>query len=402
VAAVLLNCRPARVAAPVEPSATPETVTASAPPVERVPPRPMPKPMRAIWVARFHYRYADDVRTIIQNCAEAGFNTVLWQVRGEATVTYPSQIEPWPAEFDYRDPGFDPLAIAIDEAHRRGLRLEAWFNVLPGWKGPNPPPAGLREHVFYAHPDWFLYDANGKRQVLNKEYVVLNPCLPEVRKHIVSVVDEIVSRYDVDGVHLDYVRYAWDGSKNAKTSFPRDSRTLRLFQSDTGKRPDDDLNAWNNWRANQLTRLVSDIRALVNRRRPGATLTAAVWRDPRVGYNDYLQNAVVWLRSGLLDAAMPMAYTDKNDDMVRDVDAYRKTVSGRRVVPGVGLYLHKSPEQTRTQLLRCVDVGGDFALFSYDSLFPTAQDRQMKPKEQADAQRLRHMRRDVLEQFVPR
>ena len=64
----------------------------------------MPDPVRAVWVARFHYRYPDDVRAIISNCARLGCNTVLWQVRGNGTVAYRSRIEPWSGEFNHRDP----------------------------------------------------------------------------------------------------------------------------------------------------------------------------------------------------------------------------------------------------------------------------------------------------------
>ena len=358
----------------------------------------MSKPVRGIWVARFHYRYPDDVRTIIANCAAAGCNTVFWQVRGEGTVAYPSRIEPWSREFGYRDPGFDPLALAVAEAHRHGLRIEAWFNVMPGWKGTSPPP--MRGQVFNACPEWFMFDAAGRQQPLNKDYVILNPCLPEVRRHIASVADEIVARYDVDGIHMDYVRYAWDGAPGAKQGYPRDGRTLELYRRETGREPDDDVAAWDHWRANQLTRLVAEIRAAINRRRPGATLTAAVWRNPQLGYRDYLQNSVAWLRSGLVDALMPMAYTDKADQFDADIGAYRRIAGNRRVVPGLGIYLLNSAQQNRDQLSRCLRWGGDFALFSYESLFPTAGDRNGGPTP--EVQQLRRMRRDVLREFPSR
>ncbi len=370
------------------------------PPAGRPAPRPLARPARAVWVARFHYRTADDVRTIIANCAASGFNTVLWQVRGEGTVAYPSRIEPWSREYNFQNPGFDPLAVAVEEAHRRGLRIEAWFNVMPGWKGLTLPP--IRGQLYNAHPDWFMYDAAGRRQPLNKDYVILNPCRPEVRRHVVSVVDEIVARYDVDGVHLDYVRYAWDGAAGAKQSYPRDSRTLNLYQHETGQSPDTDPAAWDHWRANQLTRLVHEIRNTLNRRRPGATLTAAVWRDPWVGYRDYLQNSVAWLRAGLVDALLPMAYVEKLDLFDAAIAEYRRLAGGRPVVPGLGIYMHRDPDETRDQLQRCMAWGGDFALFSYESLFPTAGDRSSAPPALAEAQRVRYARREVLSGFAGR
>lgn len=361
----------------------------------------MPALVRAVWVARFHYRHADDVRTIVRNCAAAGFNTVLWQVRGEATVAYPSRLEPWSREYDFQDPGFDPLALAVEEAHRHGLRIEAWVNVLPGWKGKPPPPAWLTSHVWHAHPEWFLHDAQGGRQPTGDYYVVLNPCRADVRRHIAAVVDEMLTHYDLDGVHLDYVRYAWDGDKNAKRAYPRDADTVALFRRETGQTPDGNPAAWDHWRANQLTRLVAAIRQVVARCRPGATLTAAVWGDPQVGYRDYLQNSVAWLRSGLVDALMPMAYADKAADFAGKINAHRQLAGHRRIVPGVGLYLHNTPQAVNDQMQLCRDWGGDFAAFSYDSLFPTAGDRQMKPEAREAVQRLRHMRRGVLAGYVP-
>jgi uncharacterized lipoprotein YddW (UPF0748 family) len=359
-------------------------------------PSAMPDPVRAVWVARFHYRYPDDVRAIVSNCARLGCNTVLWQVRGNGTVAYRSRIEPWSCEFGYRDPGFDPLAVAVDEAHRQGLRIEAWVNLMPGWSGKAPPP--VRNQLCHTHPEWFLHDGAGRRQPLNDQYVILNPCLPEVRRYLVSVVEELITNYAVDGVHLDYVRYAWETTRNARDLYPRDARTVALFRNVTGKNPDDAPQAWDAWRANQLTRVVADIRQMMERRRPGVTLTAAVWSDPHVGYDGYLQNGLAWLRSGLLDAAYPMAYTEQPQTFSGYVQTYHRLAPGCRVIPGLGIYKHKTADQMRSQLQVCSASGGDFALFSYDSLLPTHGDRGKKqPDPQRDA--LRHLRRDVLTEF---
>lgn len=336
------------------------------------PPAGLARPIRAVWVARFHYRYQDDVRTIVRNCKQLGFNTLLWQVRGDGTVAYPSRIEPWSREFDHRDPGFDPLAIAIDEARKNGMRIEAWVNVMPGWRGPKPPP--IRGQLYFTHPGWFLHDEAGRRQPLDEFYAVLNPCLPEVRHYIVSIIQEIAANYDIDGIHLDYVRYAWETTADGKRRFPRDRETLALYQRETGKRPDDDAAAWDAWRAEQLTRLVVAIRETLSRERPGATLTAAGTPDPKAAYDRYLQNGADWLRRGLLDAVMPMAYTADIADFERYVGAYQRIAPRGRVVPGLGVY--KVDRSTLlTQLARCEAWGGDFAAFSYTSFYPTADNR---------------------------
>lgn len=106
--------------------------------------------VRAIWVTRWDYKKPEDVRLIVSNCAGLGFNVILFQVRGNGTVFYPSQIEPWAWELTSdgpattgTDPGWDPLKIAIAEAHKLGVEPHAYVNVRPGqWPCPETPRDG--------------------------------------------------------------------------------------------------------------------------------------------------------------------------------------------------------------------------------------------------------------------
>ncbi|MDA2917362.1 family 10 glycosylhydrolase, partial [Nitrospinae bacterium AH_259_B05_G02_I21] len=160
---------------------------------------------RALWVTRWDYKSPEDIREIMERVRRAHFNVVLFQVRGNADAFYRSRYEPWGEEIGGRDPGFDPLSVAIREAHRRGLELHAYINVVTGWRGP-VPPRSLR-HLWRAHRAWFTRDASGIPQPLNGGYVQLAPGLRAVRDHTVTVVADIARRYPVDGIHLDYVRY---------------------------------------------------------------------------------------------------------------------------------------------------------------------------------------------------
>ncbi len=365
--------------------------------VADVRPAAAPLPIRAVWVARMHYHYADDIATIMRNCAHLGINTVLFQVRGDATVSYPSELEPWSREYGHRDPGFDPLAIAVREAHANKLRIHAWINVMPGWSGSKPP--AIRSQLHYAHPEWFLHDAREHRQPLGSGYVILNPCLPEVREYITAVCGEIAANYAIDGLHLDYVRYAWETAPDAKQRYPRDSRTLALYRDETGQTPEDDPAAWDRWRAAQLTRLVGQIGLTLRRHLPDAELSAAVVRDPAAAYARYLQDSESWLRSGLVDVVMPMAYTAQIAEFSRDIDSYGAVASGARIVPGLGIYKAQQPDQIQAQLEYCRSRGGDFALFSYASLHATAADRARLPIP-ANVAEARDMRRAVLREFV--
>jgi len=378
-------------------------------PVSRPPAPALPPVVRAVWVARFHYREPGDIALIMRNCASLGFNTVLFQVRGNGTVAYRSQIEPWLEEYDFLDPGYDPLAIAVQEAHRHGLRIEAWMNIMPGWRGPKPPAA--RNQLYHTHPEWFLHDAAGQRQPLATKdpqtgrtesfYVILNPCLPEVRQYLAALADEVARNYEVDGVHMDYVRYAWDTTPRARELYPRDPVTLGLYREQVGLAPDENPALWDRWRADQLTLLVRDVRIAVDRARPGTALTAAVWSSPESGYRDYFQNAVGWLRVGLVDAVYPMAYTDDARRFAQFIAAYEQGAPGKRIVPGIGIYKHETPEAVAAQVDFCARRGGDLAVFSYESIHAVHADRRSGTAEKVRA--TREMRRAVLGQgLAPR
>lgn len=354
------------------------------------------EPIRAVWVPRFHYRTPDSIAQIMRNIRALGANTVLWQVRGEGTVAYPSRFELWSSEYEHRDPGFDPLKIAVEEAHRNGLKIHAWCNVAPGWKGKKPPPPG---QLLAAHPAWFLHDERGVRQPQGDFYLVVNPCLPEVRAHLVTVFEEIVTNYAVDGLHMDYVRYAWDETPGARDRYPRDPWTLALYRRQTDRMPDDDPKRWHHWRAAQLSRLVADVREMISRRRPDAMLSAAVWINPLDGYRDYMQNAIAWLNVGLLDAAFTMTYFEDARDFERNVKLYRTNCPDRRVIPGVGLYKQEKREQPEAQMRLARGWGADVALYAYESLFDIA-DEKLPPKTAAQTRAQRAMRRSAVEPYL--
>ncbi len=93
------------------------------------------EPTRAIWVTRFDTKTAADVQGAIRNCADAGFNHVMFQARGHGVAHYRSALEPWADELGGVDPGYDPLDVACREAHALGMKLHAWINVMPSWRG---------------------------------------------------------------------------------------------------------------------------------------------------------------------------------------------------------------------------------------------------------------------------
>ena len=171
---------------------------------------------------------------ILDKLKEANFNTVLFQTRTRGDVLYRSSIEPFNSILTGRendDPGYDPLAFAIEECHRRGMECHAWMVTIP---------LGGRKHVA----------ALGRSSVTKKKPAIcvpykrqyfLNPGHPQTKEYLMSLVREVVERYDVDGVHFDYLRYP----EHART-FP-DSYDYKRYNN--GR-------SLEQWRRDNLTEIV--------------------------------------------------------------------------------------------------------------------------------------------------
>ncbi len=359
------------------------------------------EPTRAIWVTRFDYKSAADVRRIVENCADAGFNAVLFQVRGNATAFYDSAYEPWADELGGRDPGFDPLALACELAHQRGMQLHAWVNVMPAWRGTTPP--SNPQQVYNRHPEWLWYDQHGQRQALSSFYVSLNPCLPEVRQYLVEVFADLVGRYPVDGLHLDYIRFPNEPPATPRGSgldYPRDARTLALYRAATGLAPDDDPQAWNRWRTGQVTELVRQIHSMMREVRPQAALTAAVG-SVRERALSHFQDADTWLREGLLDAAVLMDYTDDVEVFRQRIEPWLAAGYEAPIVPGLwfGRHRDKSTRAAALVVKRQIEIAreltGNFCLFAYSSLFDSSDEGVLSSQDETQRE-LRRVRREVL------
>lgn len=336
-------------------------------------------PPKAIWVVRQVYDSPQQIADLMERIKNTGLNTVFFQVRGNGTVYYDSDIEPLDPAFE-EEPDFDQLTVACREAHRRGLALHAWVNVMPAWKGEQPPEDP--EQLYNKHPEWFWYDREGEQQPLGW-YVSLNPCLPEVRQYLVRVFREIAANYPIDGLHLDYIRFPSDVNKNK--DYPHDTRTHSLFKKATGGlRPSDAPHRWTEWRIQQVTKLVRGISHMLKENRPRALLTAAVGADYEHHRERYFQDGPAWLRNKLIDAAFTMNYTTDTRKFRRRQEAWREAVPNRHVAVGIGTYLHKNPRVTYNQLEFAEYWGSGFSLFSANALFSnTAHSRRILEAVQA-------------------
>jgi uncharacterized lipoprotein YddW (UPF0748 family) len=331
-------------------------------------PRPVPGLARCIWVDRWDYRSAADIDRIMDDCRNAGCTTVLFQVRGNGTVYYPSRLEVWSEHFGFKDPGFDPLGKAIEAAHARGLKLHAWVNALSGWMGDKDPTEARQ--LWRARRDWFLQGTDGAALPPSPDgYRFLDPCLAEVRHYVADLCSEIASRYAVDGIHLDRIRYPdVDGGR----ALGEDPRTLAAFARATG-RSSSDVDRLAQWRAQQVTLVVEEVRAALLAAPGRPMLTAAVFADPQLGLAKVRQDWGDWCRRRLVDAVMPMNYSD--DETLFAVRARNDVAAAQRVpvIMGIGVYKLKTGDAAARQLDIAMRAGAaGVAVFSYRSMFGAA------------------------------
>ena len=264
------------------------------------------------------------LQQIINDHKTANMNAIIFQVRQSGTAYYNSAYEPWGYYAGYQDPGYDPLAKAIELAHEKGIEVHAWFNVFQTSSTRPGSPA-------YEHPEWICRDQNGTAM---SSYRSLSPGLPAVREYTINVAMEIVNNYDIDGLHLDYVR--WNEHTNSiRQSLDAESEIAgldgmisdeilsQLIQNRSGRYLYDYLHpysggipsgysSWEDWWRWSVTEFVSSLHDSIQRVKPHVRLSAAVlgkynWSGWQ-GYGTVFQDGALWFNEGYLDHLMPMHY----------------------------------------------------------------------------------------------
>lgn len=361
-------------------------------------PLPIPAEVRALWVVRHTLDHPDSIKAMVRRADDAGFNTLIVQVRGRGDAFYDARWEP-KAESLYKD-SFDPLNLVIEEAHKRGIAVHAWLNthlVANAEELPTRP-----SHIIYTRPDILavpqplgreLYDVDprdprfvealaqyARDNADHVEGLYSSPAAPEVKEHLYSIWMDILESYDLDGLHFDYVRFPapdYDYSRPALERFRRwllpqlaDSVATRLIYLGWGDPlvlTDSFPAEWDRFRRQQITDLVERVYHGVKKRAPNVLVSAAVFANAEDAYERRYQDWRDWLRLGIIDVACPMAYTPETDVFREQITTAVEVAGGDRVWAGVGAY-RNTVEGTLEKIEVARNLGASgFVLFSYDS-----------------------------------
>ncbi|MHC5938665.1 glycoside hydrolase family 10 protein [Nostoc sp.] len=336
--------------------------------------------IRAVWLDRGTIVRAGSkagLAEIFDRLAQAGINTVFFETVNAGYTIYPSQVA---KDQNPLIRGWDPLAEAVKLAHERDMELHAWvwtfaagnqrhneiINVNPNYPGP----------VLAAHPDWANYDNLGNMIPVGQTKPFLDPANPEVRQYLLKLFDEIVTRYNVDGLQLDYIRYPFQDPSAGRT-YGYGKAARAQFQQLTGVDPinisPSQPELWQKWtifRTAQVDSFVAQVSQELRQKRPNLILSVAVFPLPELERIQKIQqNWETWARRGDVDLIVPMTYALDTSRFQRLAQPWinSKQLGATLLVPGIRLLsLPTIGAFDQLQLVRDLPVSG-YALFAADN-----------------------------------
>jgi len=338
---------------------------------------------RAAWIQAVNGQFrgmstADMQSTLINqlnSLQAAHFNAIIFQVRPEADALYASKLEPWSrfltgVQGQAPKPYWDPMQFMIDECHKRGMEFHAWIN-------PYRVKTTLKNqlatsHIYNQHPEWFITYG---------DLLFFDPALPESRNFIVSVISDIVTRYDVDGIHMDdyFYPYPIAGQDfNDSTSFARYGGGFKNK---------------GDWRRSNVDILIRKIHETVQAIKPWVKFGVSpfgIYRnqssDPLgsktnglQNYDDLYADVLTWARKGWIDYNIPQIYWEighPRADYETLVRWWAKNTGNRPLFIGQSVgntIAHKDPQNPAiNQLYRKMELERSFQTIEGSCQWPAS------------------------------
>ena len=323
---------------------------------------------RYLWVIRDVLKSKKSIDDMVNFAIEKNINHLFVQVRGRGDSFYESQFTSRSQILSESE--FDPLAYLLDTANGKGINIHAWVNVYFLWSSKSLPKD--ERHILHMQQQWldtteeWPVDVGKQLEMVtvnnNNEGLFLSPNHPDVNEYLIKVFRELITNYDIDGLHLDYIRYQ-------DAEYGRNPYAIAQFKSESGNDPGPwflemerstiasprliaNMKRWNNFKRKAVTSLVKDTRALVDEVRPDCIISAAVKPNLYVARERYFQEWNVWLAAGYLDWVVPMNYSSKKREFVRNIDVINDNFPKKyreKIIMGIALY-NQTPSEASEKI----------------------------------------------------
>ncbi|GAB1366836.1 hypothetical protein MASR1M36_17070 [Candidatus Cloacimonadaceae bacterium] len=335
--------------------------------------------IRSVWVLPWDISSEKAVSEVVEKAVENNQNELLVEVRYRADALFDTSRgaylypNPEPRSYTIKEPGFDPLQSILQKAHTAGLQVQAWVIVFNATPLDN---SLLQQNYLYKnHRDWFTTTQNGSRFSGNRQFgYFLDPGVPEVQDYLLDVIGNLAAGYpELDGIHLDYIRYPEAIQGYHPISVARYQEYCRN-QSEIG---------YNEWRIMQVSGFVEKLNTRIKAINPKLRLSAAVFSDIADANVDYAQDWPDWLHKGIIDQVYPMAYAtiynshQKQLERMKSLGMDDKIVIGHRAWDDKERALNALPAGSYNldSLVKRIGLARDLgfagvAMFSYGGLKP--------------------------------
>ena len=340
---------------------------------------------RYLWVIRDVLKSKKSIDDMVNFAIEKNINHLFVQVRGRGDSFYESQFTSRSQILSEGE--FDPLAYLLDTANGKGINIHAWVNVYFLWSSKSLPKD--ERHILHMQQQWldtteeWPVDVGKQLEMVAvnnySEGLFLSPNHPDVNEYLIKVFRELITNYDIDGLHLDYIRYQ-------DAEYGRNPYAIAQFKSESGNDPGPwflemerstiasprliaNMKRWNNFKRKAVTSLVKDTRALVDEVRPDCIISAAVKPNLYVARERYFQEWNVWLAAGYLDWVVPMNYSSKKREFARNIDVINDNFPKKyreKIIMGIALYNQTPSEASEKIKFSRLRQFPRISLFSYN------------------------------------
>ncbi len=334
---------------------------------------------RYLWVVRTSMTSKKSIDDMIRYAVLNRFNNIVVQVRGRGDAYYDSKFVPKSSLIENSE--LDPLSYLLPKAKQKGLEVHVWLNTYLLWSSAQKPIQ--KDHIVITKTEWidhnqirkksleeYLFDKKNKKNGF--EGIYLSPGHPSVNKYLLRIFKELIDNYDIDGIHLDYIRlhdHGYGKNPYAIANYRKYNKSNAMSNSLLSDQYANQQ--WNDFLRKSITELVSDTKDMIALSKPRVELTAAVKPSLYEARERFAQEWDVWLVAGYLDKAFVMNYAADLKVFAANIDIIYDNLPKKyrdRIVMGIATY-NQSPQEALTKVKYTkVTRFSSLAFFSYNSM----------------------------------